>query len=103
MDVLQTFKCHIENMIQNNNLNLKLSGVAACSDLQHLFYSASFIVDGPGRVPEPDNENLVVAQKIFQSCTVDDFNYSRLLNITALQMPCTELKRWQVNYLFRGE
>lgn len=101
MDTLKVFKKSIDNLLKDHALNLKLSGVAACSDLQRIFYSASFIVEGEGPVPCPDNNNIVEAQKIFQRYVPEGFNYSRLLNVRALQMPCNELKRWQVNYLFR--
>lgn len=99
MDPLETFQTRIQQMIESNNLNVNISGVAemVTEKKQHLF-SASMIVGCEGSIPYPSEEGVATCKVIFQRIRCDGFRLKTLQYVRAL-FKDEKLLRWQVQYV----
>lgn len=98
---LPTFKIKVLEMIQNNKLNLDLSGVATVMDRTRLYWSASYAVRGDGIIPPVSCANYETAQQQFQKHVPQEFVLSKLWKVDFIMSPDLSSCRWQVYYLFR--
>lgn len=93
-----------EEAIVQYGWNLVLSGAAEVTDLQHLYWSASFEVVGQGQFPEVefDLEKFNIAKAIFQRDVLTDLKFSKLQGLKFKMQPDKQGLRWQCLYLFRA-
>lgn len=92
---LQTFTLATEKWLNDNGLNLSLSGTARIFDGQQILWSASLIWK-EGKIPEPKDENYALAREEFQQLMLPGFTYSNIQLITFFMQPNTFGSRWQV-------
>lgn len=97
---LEYFKLLIEDLISENKLNLRLSGVARLSDTKDVFWSASFAIDGEGEVPPVSPEHYDKANQVFRKYMPQDFQLGRIWTVQFVMQPNLASTRWQVNYLY---
>lgn len=101
---IHIFEQRIEEFITASKYNIKLSGVAFVFDNTNLHYSASFIVDGEGPIPDVARLNVAQTQAAFQRFQPCEFTFHKLQGLNfIMKTPEGEIpgKRWQVIYTFR--
>lgn len=98
MGTLEDFLVQVNAMIQREQLNISVSGVALVVDESHkLFFSASLIVESGGIVPSPSEADILRCKAILQKSPIRGYTL-RYINFVSALFKDEKLLRWQAQY-----